>query len=77
MKLDKFNMSWLGNARTITVGKDTTTIVDGKGETEKIDARIEELKAQIEQTNSPYEIELLSDIVTDQDIKQYEQDLGN
>jgi len=61
MKLDKFNMSWLGNARTITVSKETTTIVDGKGETEKIDARIEELKAQIEQANSPYEIERLQD----------------
>jgi chaperonin GroEL len=61
MKLDKFNMSWLGNARTVTVGKDTTTLVDGKGETEKIDARIEELKAQIEQANSPYEVERLQD----------------
>ncbi len=61
MKLDKFNMSWLGSARTITVGKDTTTIVDGKGETEKIDARIDELKAQIDQANSPYEIERLQD----------------
>ncbi len=54
-------MSWLGSARTITVGKDTTTIVDGKGETEKIDARIDELKAQIDQANSPYEIERLQD----------------
>ncbi len=61
MKLDKFNMSWLGSARTVTVGKDTTTIVDGKGETEKIDARIEELKAQIDTNNSPYEVERLQD----------------
>jgi chaperonin GroEL len=61
MKLDKFNMSWLGNARTVTVGKDTTTLVDGKGETEKIDARIEELKAQIDQASSPYEVERLQD----------------
>ena len=61
MKLDKFNMSWLGSARTVTVGKETTTLVDGKGETEKIDARIEELKAQIDQASSPYEVERLQD----------------
>ena len=61
MKLDKFNMSWLGTARTVTVGKETTTIVDGKGETEKIDIRIEELKAQIDQASSPYEVERLQD----------------
>jgi len=61
MKLDKFNMDWFGKARTITVGKETTTIVDGKGNAESIDARIVELKSQIEGSNSPYEIERLQD----------------
>ncbi len=61
MKLDRFNMEWFGNARTVTVGKETTTIVDGKGNTEAIDARISELKSQIDQSNSPYEIERLQD----------------
>jgi len=61
MKLDKFNMTWFGNARTVTVGKETTTIVDGKGNTEAIDVRIEELKSQIDQANSPYEVERLQD----------------
>jgi chaperonin GroEL len=61
MKLDKFNMTWLGSARTVTVGKETTTIVDGKGDNEAIDARIEELKSQIDQANSPYEVERLQD----------------
>jgi chaperonin GroEL len=61
MKLERFNMQWLGNARTVTVGKDTTTIVDGKGDTTLIDARISELKSQIEGSNSPYEIERLQD----------------
>ena len=61
MKLDRFNMEWFGNARTITVGKETTTIVDGKGDTTLIDARISELKAQIDQSNSPYEVERLQD----------------
>jgi chaperonin GroEL len=61
MKLDRFNMEWLGKARTITVGKDTTTIVDGKGSEDKINERIVELKTQIEAANSPYEIERLQD----------------
>jgi chaperonin GroEL len=61
MKLERFNMDWFGNARTITVGKETTTIVDGKGDTAKINERISELKSQIEGSNSPYEIERLQD----------------
>ena len=61
MKLDRFNMEWLGKARTITVGKDTTTIVDGKGSEDKINERIVELKSQIEASNSPYEVERLQD----------------
>ena len=61
MKLDKFNKDWFGEARTITVGKDVTTIVDGKGETEAIEARIVELKNQIDNSVSPYEIEKLQE----------------
>jgi chaperonin GroEL len=61
MKLERFNMEWFGKARTVTVGKDTTTIVDGKGEDEKIDARVDELKSQIDNANSPYEVERLQD----------------
>ena len=61
MRLDKFNPDWLGNARKVTVGKDITTIVDGKGEAEQIDARVEELKALIDGSKSPYEIETYQD----------------
>jgi chaperonin GroEL len=61
MKLDKFNKDWFGEARTVTVGKDTTTIVDGKGETTTIENRLTELKAQIDNSNSPYEIEKLQE----------------
>jgi len=61
MKLDKFNKDWFGEARTVTVGKDVTTIVDGKGETEAIEARIIELKNQIDNSTSPYEIEKLQE----------------
>jgi len=61
MKLDRFNMDWFGKARTVTVGKETTTIVDGKGDAAKIEDRISELKAQIDGSNSPYEVERLQD----------------
>ncbi len=61
MKLDKFDLQWFGNSRKVTVGKDDTTIVDGKGTEEAITKRIEELKEQIENTVSPYEIEILQD----------------
>ncbi len=61
MRLDKFNKDWFGEARTITVGKDTTTIVDGKGDVDKIEERILELKSQIDKSNSPYEVEKLQE----------------
>ena len=61
MRLDKFNKDWFGEARTITVGKDTTTIVDGKGDVNVIEARILELKSQIDKSNSPYEVEKLQE----------------
>jgi len=61
MKLDKFNLEWFGKSRKVTVGKDDTTIVDGKGSEEAIAKRIDELKEQIENTVSPYEIEILQD----------------
>ena len=61
MRLDRFNKEWFGTARTITVSKETTTIVDGKGDTEEIKDRILELKAQIDNATSPYEIEKLQD----------------
>ena len=61
MRLDKFNPEWLGSSRKVTVGKDETTIVDGKGETEAIEARIEEIKSLIENSKSPFEKETLQD----------------
>ncbi len=62
MKLDKFNMDWFGQARTVTIGKDTTTIIDGKGIEENITNRIEELKKQMERPGiSPYENEKLQE----------------
>jgi|TARA_B100001094_G_scaffold321486_1_gene369299 chaperonin GroEL len=61
MKLDKYSWDWFGEARTINVTKEQTTIVDGKGDTERIEARIEELQQQIEQANSPFEVEKLQE----------------
>ncbi len=61
MKLDKFSWDWFGQARVVTVGKDETTIVDGKGEEEKITSRIEELQTQIDKSTSPYEKEKLQE----------------
>jgi chaperonin GroEL len=59
MRLDKFDPSWLGEARKVTVTKEATTIIDGKGTEEALVDRLEELKAQIDASSSPYEKEQL------------------
>jgi chaperonin GroEL len=61
MKLDKFSWDWFGESRTVTVTKEQTTIIDGKGETGRIEARIEELQQQIEQATTPFEVEKLQE----------------
>ena len=61
MSLDKFSREWFGEARTITVGKEETTIVDGKGNEEKINQRIEELQKQIDKAQSAFEKEKLQE----------------
>jgi len=61
MRLDKFDASWLGKANKVTVGKDTTTIIDAKGEEDSITQRVNEIRTQIEDTKSPYEIEKLQE----------------
>ena len=61
MKLDKYSWDWFGESRTGNITKEQTTIVDGKGNTERIEARIEELQQQIEQANSPFEVEKLQE----------------
>ena len=61
MKFEKFSWDWFGQARLVTVTKDQTTIVDGKGEEEKINIRIEELQEQIEKAQTPFEREKLQE----------------
>jgi chaperonin GroEL len=61
MKLEKFSWDWFGEARTVTVTKETTKILDGKCDSGRIETRIEALQQQIEQANSPFEIEKLQE----------------
>ena len=61
MRLDKFDSSWLGSAKKVTVGKEHTTIIDAAGDAEQIDQRCNEIRDQIEESKSPYEIENLQD----------------
>ena len=61
MKLEKFSWEWFGEARAITVSKEKTTIVDGKGSEEAISQRVEELAKQIENAETPFEMEKLQD----------------
>ena len=59
MKLDKFSWDWFGEARTATIGKEKTTIIDGKGDEDTINKRIEELAHQVEGSESEFEREQL------------------
>ena len=61
MKLDKFSWEWFGEARTVTVEKEQTTIVDGKGGIKEIETRIEELQQQVGQATTPFETEKLQE----------------
>ena len=61
MKLDKFNTDWLGDCRIVTVTKEETTLVDGKGSEEDINLRIEQLQDQIETSKTPFETEKLQE----------------
>jgi chaperonin GroEL len=61
MKLDRFDSKWFGEARVVTITKDQTTIIDGKGQPERIETRIEELQQQIEKAISPFEKEKLQE----------------
>jgi chaperonin GroEL len=61
LKLDQTKIEQLGRARRVTVDKDDTTIVEGAGKHEAIQARIKALKAQIEETTSDYDKEKLQE----------------
>jgi chaperonin GroEL len=60
-KLDSVTVEDLGRARRVTVDKDNSTIVEGKGSEEAIKARIKQIKAQIEDTTSDFDREKLQE----------------
>jgi chaperonin GroEL len=60
-KLDSVTVEDLGRARRITVSKDNTTLVEGKGSDEAIQARLKQIKAQLEETTSEFEREKLQE----------------
>src|SRR6266851_5143042 len=61
LKLDQTKVDQLGKARRVTVTKDDTTIVEGAGKTEGIQARIKSIKAQVEETTSDFDKEKLQE----------------
>jgi chaperonin GroEL len=61
LKLENTQLSQLGRARRVVVAKDTTTIVDGAGESEAIRGRINQIKAEIETTDSDFDREKLQE----------------
>ncbi len=61
LKLENTKVSQLGRARKVVVDKDTTTIIDGAGESEAIKGRIKQLKSEIENTDSDFDREKLQE----------------
>jgi chaperonin GroEL len=61
LKLENTQLSQLGRARRVVVAKDTTTIVDGAGESDAIKGRINQIKAEVENTDSDFDREKLQE----------------
>ncbi len=61
LKLENTKLSQLGHARRVVIDKDTTTIIDGAGDTDAIKGRIKQLKAEIENTDSDFDREKLQE----------------
>jgi chaperonin GroEL len=61
MKLENVGLDMLGRARKISITKDETTVVDGHGEKAEIEARVAQIKQQIEETTSDYDREKLQE----------------
>jgi chaperonin GroEL len=61
LQLENLELSQLGQAKTITIDKDSTTIIEGAGDTVEIKGRIEQIKNEIEISTSDYDIEKLQE----------------
>jgi chaperonin GroEL len=57
MKLENLDLSHLGKAKKVTVGKDRTVLIEGAGKKKDIDARIDQIRAQVAKTTSDYDKE--------------------
>ncbi len=63
MKLENVGLDMLGKAKKVTISKENTTIVDGAGEKAEIEARVAQIRTQIEETTSDYDREKLQERV--------------
>jgi chaperonin GroEL len=61
LKLENLTLKDLGRAKTITIDKDTTTLIDGAGKKEDIQARVKQIRSQMEDTTSEYDREKLQE----------------
>ncbi|MFL0577617.1 chaperonin GroEL [Brevibacterium luteolum] len=61
MKLDQVTLDDLGNARTVTVTKDSTTVVDGAGSDDAVSDRVAQIRAEVENTDSDWDREKLQE----------------
>ena len=61
IKLENVTMDMLGSAKKITITKDTTTVIDGAGDKAAIEARVTQIRAQVEETTSDYDKEKLQE----------------
>src|SRR5206468_13008867 len=61
IKLENVKVEDLGKAKRITIDKDNTTIIEGKGKTNEIEGRVKEIRAQVEKTTSDYDREKLQE----------------
>jgi chaperonin GroEL len=61
LKLENTKLSQLGHARRVVIDKDTTTIIDGAGDTDAIKGRIKQLKSEVENTDSDFDREKLQE----------------
>lgn len=61
LKLDQADLDVLGQARRVVVTKDTTTIIDGSGSTDDVTGRVNQIKAEIERTDSDWDREKLQE----------------
>ena len=61
VKLENVNAEWLGEAKKVVIDKDNTTIVEGLGKTSDVQARIKQIRTQIEDTSSDYDREKLQE----------------